>query len=107
MLHAGRLPLDSIQVGNFSGGLLSAIVFDRKVIAHMGAIPRSWVGAGSVGQTRRRARSSLGSVGEQLGERGGREHALRPDLDLLDGGRRDALLDVRVRLSAEAPTHLA
>lgn len=45
---------------------------------------------------------SAGSVGERLGERGGREHARGPYLDLLDGGRRDALFDVSVHRVAEA-----
>ena len=44
------------------------------------------------------------SVGEQLGKRGGRQQAHGPCLDLPDGCRRDALLDVGVHLAAKAQT---
>src|SRR5262249_50847249 len=51
-------------------------------------------------------RPSRRSAREQLGERGGREDAHGPDLDLLGRGRRDAALDLRVDLISEAPVQL-
>jgi Zinc-binding dehydrogenase len=48
-----------------------------------------------------RGMSSPVSVGEQLGDRGGGEHADRPSFDLLDGGRGDALFDLEIYQRAE------
>jgi len=45
---------------------------------------------------------AAGSVGEDFGERGGRQQPTRPCLDLLDGSRRDLKLDEPIDLGAEA-----
>jgi hypothetical protein len=46
--------------------------------------------------------ATAGSVDKHLGERGGRQDAHGPEVDLLDGRRRDALFDVSVRGVTEA-----
>jgi len=47
------------------------------------------------------------SVGQHLGERGGRQHTPGPGLDLLDGRCRDAPLDLGIYCGAKALTQQA
>ena len=63
--------------------------------------PEQRYNVGSTGHPTRCA-DQLRSVGEQLGERGGRQHARGPGIELIEGSYCDALLDLWVHCTTEA-----